>query len=47
MGRTRKQIMASLPKARRARINKRAVKLHREMEALKALRLLTRRSQTP
>ena len=45
MGRTRKQIMASLPKARRARINERAAKLHSEVEGLKALRLLTQRSQ--
>lgn len=44
MGRTRKQIMASLPKARRARINERAAKLRREVEGLKALRLLTQRS---
>jgi hypothetical protein len=43
MGRTRKQIMASLPKARRARIAERAAKLHREV----ALRLLIRRSRTP
>ena len=45
MGRTRKEIMASLPKARRARIEKRAAVLHREVEGLKALRLLTERSQ--
>jgi hypothetical protein len=45
MGRTRKEIMASLPKARRARINNRAAELHGEVEGLKALRLLARRSQ--
>lgn len=45
MGRTRKQIMASMPPARRAKINARARELHREVEGLKALRLLAERSQ--
>jgi len=45
MGRTRKEIMAALPKARRARINDRAAELHAEVEGLKALRLLAKRSQ--
>lgn len=45
MGRTRKEIMASLPPARRAKINSRARELRREVEGLKALRLLAERSQ--
>ena len=45
MGRTRKQILASLPAARRAKIKARAAVLHREVEGLKALRLMAERSQ--
>ena len=45
MGRTREEIMSGLPKARRVRIGARAAELHREVEGLKALRLLAERSQ--
>lgn len=45
MGRTHEEIMAGLPKARRARIEARAAELQREVEGLKALRLLAERSQ--
>jgi DNA-binding XRE family transcriptional regulator len=45
MGRTRQEIMAGLPAERRANIEARATELHREVEGLKALRLLTERSQ--
>ena len=45
MGRTREEIINSLPKARRARINARAAELRGEVEGLKALRLLAQRSQ--
>src|SRR5271166_3333659 len=45
MGRTRKEIMAGLLKARRARIDMRAAELHGEVEGLKALRTLAKRSQ--
>lgn len=45
MGRTHEEIMAGLPKARRARIETRAAELQREVEGLKALRLLAERSQ--
>ena len=45
MGRTREEIMASLPKARRAQIEARAAELQSEVEGLKALRLLAQRSQ--
>jgi DNA-binding XRE family transcriptional regulator len=45
MGRTRQEIIASLPAKRRAKIEARAAELHREVEGLKALRLLTERSQ--
>jgi hypothetical protein len=45
MGRTRQEIMAGLPAARRAKIEARATELHDEVEGLKALRLLTERSQ--
>jgi len=45
MGRTRHEIMAGLPAERRSRIEARAAELHSEVEGLKALRLLTERSQ--
>ncbi|HKR89012.1 MAG TPA: XRE family transcriptional regulator [Phenylobacterium sp.] len=45
MGRTREEIMAGLPADRRAKIDTRAAQLHGEVEGLKALRLLTERSQ--
>jgi len=45
MGRTREEIMASLPEARRARIDARAAELVGEVEGLKALRELAERSQ--
>lgn len=45
MGRTHEEIMAGLPKARRARIEARAAELQREVEGLKALRLLAECSQ--
>jgi DNA-binding XRE family transcriptional regulator len=45
MGRTREDIMAGLPKARRARIDARAAALAGEVEGLKALRELAERSQ--
>ena len=45
MGRTREEIMASLPMARRSLIDARAAELHVEVEGLKALRLLAQRSQ--
>ncbi len=45
MGRTHEEIMASLPKARRAKIEARTAELQREVEGLKALRLLAERSQ--
>lgn len=45
MGRTRKEIMAALSPARRAKIEARAAKLHREVEGLKALREMAERSQ--
>jgi len=45
MPRTHEDIMASLPKARRDRIEARAAELHRDIEGLKALRLLADRSQ--
>jgi len=45
MGRTRTEIMAGLPKARRAQIDARAAALRGEVEGLKALRLLAERSQ--
>ena len=45
MGRTREEIMASLPKARQAKIEARAAELQSEVEGLKALRLLAQRSQ--
>jgi transcriptional regulator with XRE-family HTH domain len=43
--RTHEEIMAGLPKARRAKIEARSAELHREVEGLKALRLLAKRSQ--
>jgi hypothetical protein len=42
---THDEMMARLPKERRARIKARAAELHREVEGLKALRLLAERSQ--
>ena len=42
---THDEVMARLPKARRERVKARAAELHREVEGLKALRQLTRRSQ--
>ena len=45
MGRTREEILAGLPKVRRARIEDRAEALLDEVEGLKALRLLAQRSQ--
>jgi DNA-binding XRE family transcriptional regulator len=45
MGRTRAEIMAGLPAERRSKIQARAAELHGEVEGLKALRLLTKRSQ--
>lgn len=45
MGRTRQEIVAGLPAERRSRIEARAAELHGEVEGLKALRLLTERSQ--
>jgi transcriptional regulator with XRE-family HTH domain len=43
--RTHDEIMASLPEERRERIEARAAELHREVEGLKALRQLAKRSQ--
>jgi len=45
MGRTRDEIMAGLPKTRRARIDARAAALVGEVEGLKALREMAERSQ--
>ena len=45
MPQTHEEMMAKLPKARRARIEARSAELHREVEGLKALRLLADRSQ--
>lgn len=45
MRQTHEEMMAKLPKARRARIEARSAELHREVEGLKALRLLADRSQ--
>src|SRR3990167_8075132 len=45
MARTHEEIMAGLPKARRARIKARTAELQGEVEGLKALRLLAERSQ--
>lgn len=42
---THEEIMAGLPKARRAKIEARSEELHREVEGLKALRQLADRSQ--
>ena len=42
---THEELMARLPKERRERIEVRAAELHREVEGLKAVRKLTRRSQ--
>lgn len=42
---THEDMMARLPKERQARIKARAAELHREVEGLKALRLLAQRSQ--
>ena len=45
LGRTRKEIMDSLPPADRAAVEARTAELHAEVEGLKALRKLARRSQ--
>lgn len=45
MGRSHADMMAGLPAARRARVEARAADLHGEVEGLKALRLLTEKSQ--
>lgn len=45
MPQTHEEMMAKLPKERRARIEARSAELHREVEGLKALRLLADRSQ--
>jgi hypothetical protein len=45
MGRTRQEILAGLPPARRAAVEARAAELHDEVEGLRALRLLAERSQ--
>lgn len=45
MARTHEEMMAKLPKVRRARIETRAAELHNEVEGLRALRLLADRSQ--
>lgn len=45
MPRTHEEIMSGLPEDRRARIEARAAELHREVEGLKALRLLADCSQ--
>lgn len=45
MGRSRSEIMATLPKDRRRRIEARAQELVAEVEGLKALRQLAERSQ--
>lgn len=42
---THEDLMARLPQDRQARIRERAAELHREVEGLKALRRLARRSQ--
>ena len=42
---THEELMARLPKERQARIKARAAELHAEVEGLKALRKLARRSQ--
>jgi DNA-binding XRE family transcriptional regulator len=45
MARTHNEVMAALPKERQARIKARAAERHREVEGLKALRMLAERSQ--
>jgi transcriptional regulator with XRE-family HTH domain len=45
MARTHEEIMASLPQERQDRIKARAAEMLREIEGLKALRLLAERSQ--
>lgn len=45
MGRTHEEIMAGLPEARRLKIEARTAELQREVEGLRALRLLAERSQ--
>jgi DNA-binding XRE family transcriptional regulator len=45
MPRTHDEVMASLPPERQARIRTRAAEMQREIEGLKALRLLAERSQ--
>jgi DNA-binding XRE family transcriptional regulator len=45
MGRTRQEIMDSLPAEHRAEVEARTAELRAEVEGLKALRLLAKRSQ--
>ena len=45
MGRTRQEIMDSLSPEHRAEVEARTTQLHAEVEGLKALRLLAKRSQ--
>ncbi len=45
MGRTRKEIITGLSAERQEKIEARATELHGEVEGLKALRILTERSQ--
>jgi hypothetical protein len=45
MGRTRQEIIDSLPAEHRAEVEARTAELHSEVEGLKALRLLAKRSQ--
>jgi DNA-binding XRE family transcriptional regulator len=45
MGRTRREIIDSLPAEDRAEVDTRVDELHTEVEGLKALRLLAKRSQ--
>jgi len=45
VGRTRQEIMDSLSAADRAEVEARTTELHEQVEGLKALRLLARRSQ--
>jgi len=45
MARTQAEIMAGLSEEQKAKVAERAAELHREVEGLKALRLLAERSQ--
>ena len=45
MGRTRQEIIESLPAAQRAEVEARSAELHAEVAGLRALRLLAKRSQ--